>query len=285
MAFQFHSGLRAAVRDIEVRPVKLPWTYIVLEGDGVPYPAGTECAIELDVPRIEREEWAAVLNGASVAPIEKRAAGKSMAGFFSAAAAMDEANREKAAEALLERERNREEALARQELVGSTSIPTLLRADCDRLCANGAQPAPILSVIKSGRLVAITRRETERLKMLANPAIPEAIRDSAPLQQDEMQPRDDLEPWVLDKPSLASVFRPDTGRALPSAFDLFSAPAEPAHVGILRYLVWSASDHRKYEERLGEKKSLPAGGEGGEKALLASKPPTRQRRSSARPKK
>lgn len=285
MAFNFHNGLKAAVRDIEVRPVRLPWPYTVLEGDGVPMPPGTECVIELDVPRIEREEWSAALDGASIAPIEKRVSTGSMAGLLAASSKMDGANREKAAAAYLAKEQTREEDLARRELAASTTAPILLRADCDRLCANGEAPPTILKAIKSGRLVAITRRETERLKLFSNPAIPDSIRDSVPLTQDEMQAREDIEPWKLDAESLASVFQSDTGRALPSSVDLFKAPAEPAHVAILRFLIRAASDHSSYEERLGEKKSSPDGGGDGEKPPSARRPRTRRKPSKGKPRR
>lgn len=286
MSFDFHSGLKGALRSITTRPVRLPWPWTVGEGSDTGLPAGTECAIELDVPRIQ--EWGGVLDGISVASLDERAGDirPIIARLALASAKMDEKSQEKAVDAMTKKLASSAETLARRELVASSSQPTLLLADCDALCANGAAPAPVLSVIRTGRLVPITRADTERLATVARAlrmqGAGEEYAAAIPLMETEMVRRDDLAPVELDRGAIASIFRPVEGRALPSWMDLFGAPAEPAHAAVVRFLVHAASQHRAYEERLEEKKISSGSGEPGASGNSETSPPRKPRRSKGK---
>lgn len=293
MPFTFHAGLKAALRSVRTRPVRLPWPYTILDGDGIALPPGTEVAIELDVPRIEL--WGDVLEGISTACLEDRAKDIAPALARLMAANMDKRSRERGVAKALAAQGTALEDLARREHLPSRTpamrrLATVSMADAGKLCTNGKEPAPITSVVVSGRLVPITVKETERRAAMralaeAEGSAADDVLAATPIDEGESDDIPSLAPVELDAPSVSSVFQVNDELLLPSPVDFFYAPAVPAHVAIVRFLVWAASDHGRYEERLAEKKISSASGENGESPPLASKPRRKPRRSSERSKK
>ena len=295
MPFDFHSGLKGALRTVTTRPVRLPWVYAVSEEDNFDLPAGTLLAIELDVPRIESKEWQEALDGVSVASIAERA--KSPQSLLDGLLFMDEESRNQAVVKRLEKSGAKKEQLCRREFmpwgtkgVDATEIPTVLVKDATTLCSNGKRPAPIRSAITSGRLVPIEIKATERRKLLE---VLNVESWSEALADDEMIPVETEEPVELSPEALSSVLavapdfdndHPEASLCLPSPIDA-RAPKEPAHVAVVRHIVRAASEHSAYEQRLEEKKSSSDGGEPGENERSASSPSTKKKASSGRRKR
>lgn len=266
------SSLKGALERLETRPVSLPWTYVE---DGI------EHRIELDLPRIDAAPWTTTLKKLKISTVSvsTRVGIRAQGQTLRAALRMGEANGGELLIKAFSESSTDVEAVAREEGISNPEEPALFRADVMKLCDNGKKPAPILSIITSGRLVPIKRQETEITKVRA--LLPAG--ENAPLVKDEaVDITEDAQPQELDAELLAPLFEART-LCLPST--VYGQPPELAHVAIVRFLLVEASNHAQYESRTADaKKKLDNGGTGEKKPSANKRPRKRTRSNGARSK-